>query len=59
MPKDFSGFLKVVWLRLLQLILPGKIETTKDNLFAAAEGEHEEWSDLYPAFASYCRRRRI
>ena len=29
----------------------GKIDTTKGNLFAAAEGEHEEWSDLYPAFA--------
>jgi len=29
----------------------GKIGTTMENLKAAAEGEHEEWSDLYPAFA--------
>mgnify|MGYP000329919004 FL=1 len=41
--------------------LPAKIEftadypvaqgTTLDNLKAAADGENEEWSDLYPAFA--------
>ena len=29
----------------------GKTRTTKDNLKAAADGEHEEWNDLYPAFA--------
>jgi rubrerythrin len=29
----------------------GVIGTTAENLFAAAEGEHEEWSELYPAFA--------
>jgi rubrerythrin len=29
----------------------GKTATTKENLFAAAEGEREEWSDLYPGFA--------
>jgi rubrerythrin len=29
----------------------GTIGTTAQNLLAAAEGEHEEWSDLYPAFA--------
>jgi rubrerythrin len=29
----------------------GKIGTTKENLKAVAEGEHEEWSVLYPAFA--------
>lgn len=29
----------------------GKIGTTAENLEAAAGGEHEEWSDLYPAFA--------
>jgi rubrerythrin len=31
---------------------PAGIEgTTSENLLAAAEGEHEEWSDLYPEFA--------
>jgi rubrerythrin len=29
----------------------GKIGTTAENLLAAAEGEHEEWGELYPAFA--------
>jgi rubrerythrin len=29
----------------------GKIGTTKENLKAAAEGENEEWSLLYPNFA--------
>ena len=28
----------------------GKISTTTNNLLAAAEGEKEEWSELYPAF---------
>ena len=29
----------------------GVIGTTRENLKAAAEGEHEEWTDLYPHFA--------
>lgn len=29
----------------------GKIGTTVENLLAAANGEYEEWSDLYPHFA--------
>ena len=29
----------------------GVIGTTAQNLAAAAEGEHEEWADMYPAFA--------
>jgi rubrerythrin len=28
----------------------GKVGTTAENLLAAATGEHEEWSDLYPHF---------
>src|SRR5665811_559685 len=34
----------------------GKIGTTAENLLAAAEGEHEEWQDLYPAFADVAER---
>lgn len=30
---------------------PVALGTTKENLFAAANGENEEWSTLYPAFA--------
>jgi rubrerythrin len=33
----------------------GKIGTTKENLKAAAEGEHEEWGDLYPHFAEVAK----
>jgi len=29
----------------------GKIGTTLENLKASADGENEEWTDLYPAFA--------
>ncbi len=34
----------------------GRIGTTKENLKAAAEGEHEEWSDLYPHFAEVAKK---
>lgn len=34
----------------------GKISTTKDNLLAAANGEKEEWSDLYPEFEKVARK---
>jgi len=30
---------------------PIALGNTKENLLAAAEGENEEWADLYPAFA--------
>ncbi|MBK5253373.1 MAG: rubrerythrin family protein [Peptostreptococcaceae bacterium] len=30
---------------------PVALGDTKSNLFAAAEGEQEEWTDLYPSFA--------
>ena len=33
----------------------GKIGTTAENLEAAASGEHEEWAELYPAFAAKAR----
>ncbi len=33
----------------------GVIGKTRDNLLAAASGEHEEWSLLYPAFAKTAR----
>jgi len=34
----------------------GKIETTEKNLFAAAEGEKEEWGILYPNFEKVARK---
>ncbi|MDR0571289.1 MAG: rubrerythrin family protein [Rickettsiales bacterium] len=33
----------------------GKIGTTLENLVASANGEHEEWSELYPGFAKKAR----
>ena len=30
----------------------GGIGTTKDNLLAAAEGEHEEWTEMYKEMAA-------
>jgi rubrerythrin len=33
----------------------GVIGTTAENLKAAAGGEHEEWTELYPAFAAKAR----
>ena len=33
----------------------GAIGTTKENLKAAAEGENEEWTDLYPLFSAIAK----
>ena len=33
----------------------GKIGTTVENLKASAEGENEEWTELYPAFADIAK----
>ena len=49
--KRFFRFLEGGMVEITATYPAGKIETTKENLLAAAEGEHEEWSDLYPAFA--------
>ncbi len=34
----------------------GVIAKTADNLLAAAEGEHEEWGELYPEFADVAEK---
>ncbi len=34
----------------------GKLDDTAKNLLAAAEGEHEEWSELYPTFAETAQK---
>jgi rubrerythrin len=49
--KRFFRFLEGGMVEIMATYPAGKIDTTKENLLAAAEGEHEEWSDLYPAFA--------
>ena len=49
--KRFFNFLEGGMVEITALYPAGKTGTTKDNLSAAAAGEHEEWSELYPAFA--------
>lgn len=49
--KTFFKFLEGGILEITASYPAGKIDKTKENLVAAAEGEHEEWSDLYPHFA--------
>jgi rubrerythrin len=49
--KRFFKFLEGGMVEITASYPAGKIDNTKGNLLSAAEGEHEEWSDLYPAFA--------
>ena len=49
--KRFFKFLEGGEVEIVATYPAGKIGTTKENLKAAAEGENEEWSDLYPQFA--------
>lgn len=49
--KRFFKFLEGGMTEIKASYPSGVIGTTKDNLKAAAEGEHEEWADLYPHFA--------
>lgn len=50
--KRFFSFLEGGMLEITAAYPAGKVGTTMENLKAAAEGEHEEWADLYPAFAA-------
>jgi len=49
--KRFFSFLEGGMVEITAAYPAGKTSTTGDNLAAAAAGEHEEWSELYPAFA--------
>lgn len=49
--KRFFKFLEGGMLEITASYPAGKIGTTAENLLAAAEGELEEWEDLYPHFA--------
>jgi rubrerythrin len=53
--KRFFKFLEGGALEIKAAYPAGKIGTTKENLKAAAEGEHEEWADLYPHFAEVAK----
>ena len=49
--KRFFKFLEGGGLEITAMYPAGKIGTTAENLKAAAEGENEEWTQLYPQFA--------
>ncbi|RLD47292.1 MAG: rubrerythrin family protein [Bacteroidetes bacterium] len=49
--KRFFSFLEGGGLEITATYPAGIIGTTKENLEAAAAGENEEWTELYPEFA--------
>ena len=49
--KRFFKFLEGGDLEIIATYPAGKLGTTLENLKAAAAGENEEWTELYPAFA--------
>jgi rubrerythrin len=53
--KRFFKFLEGGMTEITAMYPAGKIGTTKENLKASAEGENEEWTDLYPHFAEVAR----
>ncbi len=54
--KTFFRFLEGGMVEITASYPAGKIGTTLENLKAAAEGEHEEWTDLYPHFAEVAEK---
>jgi rubrerythrin len=50
--KRFFSFLEGGCVEITASFPAGVIGTTAENLEAAAGGEHEEWTELYPAFAA-------
>ena len=53
--KRFFKFLEGGVVEITASYPAGITGTTKENLKAAAEGENEEWTDLYPAFAEIAK----
>lgn len=49
--KRFFSFLEGGMVEITASYPAGKTKTTSDNLLDAAEGEKEEWTELYPEFA--------
>ena len=53
--KRFFSFLEGGCVEITASFPAGVVGTTAENLEAAAGGEHEEWTELYPAFAAKAR----
>jgi len=49
--KRFFKFLEGSMVEITATFPAGKIGTTMENLKSSAEGENEEWTELYPEFA--------
>jgi len=54
--KRFFKFLEGGMTEITASYPAGVIGTTAENLEAAAAGEHEEWTDLYPGFAEVAKQ---
>lgn len=54
--KRFFTFLEGGMVEFTATFPAGRIGTTAENLKAAAEGEHEEWTKLYPGFADVAQQ---
>ncbi len=53
--KRFFSFLEGGDLEITACFPAGKVGTTAENLLASANGEHEEHTELYPAFAAIAK----
>ena len=53
--KRFFKFLEGRVVEIIAAYPAGRIGTTVENLKAAAAGENEEWTNLYPAFAALAK----
>jgi rubrerythrin len=53
--KRFFKFLEGGMVEIQAMYPAGTIGSTLENLTEAANGEHEEWAELYPAFAATAR----
>ena len=54
--KRFFKFLEGGNVEVVAMFPAGVIGTTAENLKAAADGEHEEWTDAYPKFAEIAKK---
>ncbi|MCL2597359.1 MAG: rubrerythrin family protein [Paludibacter sp.] len=49
--KKFFSYLEGGMVEITAGYPAGKVGTTAENLLASAQGEHDEWEDVYPHFA--------
>ena len=54
--KKFFKYLEGGMVEITAQYPAGIISTTAENLKAAADGEYEEWEELYPAFAEIAEK---